>query len=154
MGRHEVLRDISGYQIVIAKWELAAVWQRDWSWVLMWMRMDAENLLVNTTVQTRCGSLSHVVVVGVERQAIRWIQEVTVRKWWVDMEVTEKEVPKVTLGFQTWTIEWTVISFKNTGKTGMRTILWGKDLKIKVSIIYKWTCQVSMRHSLKFRGKV
>ena len=71
MGRHEVLRDISGYQTVIAKWELAAVWQRDWSWVLMWMRMDAENLLVNTTVQTRCGSLSHVVVVGVERQAIR-----------------------------------------------------------------------------------
>lgn len=154
MGRHEVLRDISGYQIVISKWELAAVRQRDWSWVLMWMRMDAENLLVNTTVQTRCGSLSHVVVVGVERQAIRWIQEVTVRKWWVDMEVTEKEVPKVTLGFQTWTIEWTVISFKNTGKTGMRTILWGKDLKIKVSIIYKWTCQVSMCHRLKFRGKV
>ena len=39
-----------------------------------------ENLLVNTTVPKRCcGSLGHVVMVDVERQAIRQIQKTTVR---------------------------------------------------------------------------
>lgn len=44
----------------------------------------------------------------------------------VHMEVREKEVSKVIFGIQ--------VSLKDTGKTGIRTGLWGKDLKIKVKV--------------------
>lgn len=85
-----------------------------------WMQ---ENLLVNTTAQARCcGGLCHVVVVDVERQAIRQIQGTAIKTpYWVDTEVREKEGSKVTLGFQACTTGWTGILFKNTGKTGIRT---------------------------------